>query len=316
MNKGQKIVLGLVVVGGGTALAVALSKKAEAEAPPPPPPGQGTIAVSWLPAELLPPYILIDGSVAGPFPFSVAPGAHTVSFGPIPPYTTPPDQVVQVVEGQTVQVVGTYILPAGADVVLNVFTFRDVQPYAPGSSHIADISLTNPTNRTINYWVFAYPSDPGEISEPITGTIGVGQLGPIPPGTWGTQFSITMPAADGVYPVWLRFYEYIAGAPLTYIKRVNTGQTATVGTAPPPPPSGWPIETQLASIYSYLTPGVGVWNEAGTLAYDPAAPYYPPSDLQELIPGQRYWISVTQACTLSYGGKSWSLVAGWNLITW
>ncbi len=313
MNRGQKVVLGVVVVGG-TALAIkALSKGAEAAPPSPPPSGQGSISVSWLPAELLPPYILIDGSLAGPFPVSVAPGQHTVSFGPIPPYTTPPDQVVQVAEGQTVQVVGTYIPPVSADVLLTVFTWRDVQPYAPGSSHIADISLTNPTNRSINLWVYAYPSDPGETSEPITGTIGIGQLGPIPPGSWSTQFSITMPAADGVYPIWLRFYEYIAGAPLAYIKRVNTGQTATVGTVSPPPPSGWPIETQLASIMPYL---IVVWNEAGTLAYDPRYPYYPPSDLQELIPGQRYWIDVSQACTLSYAGKTWNLVAGWTLITW
>ncbi len=312
MNRGQKVVLGVVVVGG-TALAIkALSKGAEAAPPIPPTPGQGVISVSWRPAELVPPYILIDGGIGAP-PYNVAPGAHTVGFGPVPPYITPADQVVQVEAGQTVQVVGVYIPPVSADVLLTVFTFRDVQPYAPGSSHIADISLAIPTNWSINLWVYAYPSDPGEISEPITGAIGVGQLGPIPPGSWSTQFSITMPAANGVYPVWLRFYEYIAGAPLAFIKRVNTGQTATVWTAPPPPPAGWPIETQLASIMPYL---IVVWNEAGTLCYDPAAPYYPPSDLQELILGQRYWIDVTQACTLSYGGKTWSLAAGWNLITW
>ncbi len=313
MNRGQKVVLGVVVVGG-TALAIkALSKGAEAAPPTPPPPGQGIISVSWLPAELLPPYILIDGSVAGPFPVSVAPGQHTVSFGPISPYTTPADQVVQVAEGQTVQVVGVYTLPSSPDITLDVFTWRDVQPYAPGSSHIADISLTNPTGRTINYWVYAYPSDPGDTSEPITGALCQANLGPIPPGSWSTQFSITMPAAVGVYPIWLRFYEYIAGAPLAYIKRVNTGLTATVGTVTPPPPSGWPVETQLASIQPYL---IVVWNEAGTLLYYPAAPYYPPSDLQELIVGQRYWIDVTQPCTLTYGGKTWSLAAGWNLVTW
>jgi hypothetical protein len=317
MNRGQKVVLGAVVVGG-TALAIsALSKRAEAAPPPPPPPpGQGSIAVSWLPAGLLPPYILIDGGVAGPFPVSVAPGAHTVSFGPIPPYTTPPDQVVQVVEGQTVQVVGTYIPPVSADVVLNVFTFRDVQPYEPGSSHIVDLTLTNPTNRTINYQVYAYPSDPGDVGEPIA--IGVGWLGPIPPGTWGTQFSITMPAADGVYPVWLRFYEYIAGAPLAFIKRVNTGQYFTVGyPPPPPPPPEWPIVTQLASVLPYIPSDSGVWvyRNSVWLMYSPYVPEWV-NTLQEIYPGEEVSIPVTQACTLTYGAKTWNLVAGWNTITW
>jgi len=312
MNRGQKIVLGVVVVGGGTALAVALSKGAKAAPPPPPPPGKGAISISLLPAGLVPPYILIDGGAAVLGSNTVDPGQHTVSFGPISPYTTPPDQVVQVLEGQTVEVVGIYTAPPSADVRLESFGFAGAEPFAPSSAQLAIIGYTNPTSRSINYQVYAYPSDPGDISEPVTGTIGIGRLGPTPPGSWSSQFNTNMPSVEGTYPIWLRFYEYIVGAPLAFIKRVYTGRSVVVGTVPPPPPPGWPIVDQVASIAAYL---VDVWSTVyPQQVYDPYN--LPTSDLREMLAGQQYWIEVVLPCTLSYAGKTWNLAQGQNLITW
>jgi hypothetical protein len=48
--------------------------------------------------------------------------------------------------------------------------------------------------------------------------------------------------------------------------------------------------------------------------YDTAAPAV--SDLSSLTKGQGYWMEVSEACTLLYGGNTYSLVAGWNLIGW
>ncbi|MBU2009818.1 MAG: hypothetical protein KJ624_08310 [Chloroflexi bacterium] len=399
MNRGQKVVLGVVVVGG-TALAVsALSKRAEAAPPPVVPPSlvegylsdiaasltldalaavrvrfegdyvagkltqpeyqqvydaylvrygelvgpaTATLDIKAVPVlagpygTILAPKVYVDGAWVGSAPvlWTLYPGTYTISWedkpggdNPAPGvayYQAPAAQTVTVAAGQTLVVEGTYtIVPAVVvppNITLDAFWFSNVQPFLPSSTHIAYINITNPTNRTINYYFDAYPFNPGNTGGEVAGRIGVGDIGPIPPGSWGTQLGITMPAAEGVYPLFLRFYENVAGFPLAYIKTVNTGQSVTVGSPPPPPPPppppGWPIIQQLASIYSYLSPGMGVWNEAGTLGFDPTAPYYPPSDLQELLVGQRYWISVTQACTLSYGGKTWNLAAGWNLITW
>ena len=307
----KKAVVAGVAFGLGAVVYFALKGKGQPP-PPPPPPGQGAINVSVLPAGLVPPYIWIDGGQAGPFPFPVAPGQHTVSFGPIPPYTTPPDQVVQVLEGQTVEVVGTYIAPVAADVVLDNFGFAAAEPFPPGSPQYTVLGITNPTTRVINYQVYAYPSDPGEVSEPITGAIGVGQLGPIPPGSWSTQFSITMPGQEGTYPIWLRFYEFVSGAPLAFIRRVFSGRSVVVGTVPPPPPPGWPIVAQVASIAANL---VDVWTAAPPYqVYDPYN--LPASNLQEMLVGQQYWIEVVLPSTLSYAGKVWNLAQGQNLITW
>ena len=48
--------------------------------------------------------------------------------------------------------------------------------------------------------------------------------------------------------------------------------------------------------------------------YDPAAPEV--SDLASLEQGKGYWIKVSEDCTLIYGGNTYNLKAGWNLIGW
>ena len=40
------------------------------------------------------------------------------------------------------------------------------------------------------------------------------------------------------------------------------------------------------------------------------------STLTRLTKGQGYWMQVTEDCTLTYGGNTYSLKAGWNLIGW
>lgn len=63
---------------------------------------------------------------------------------------------------------------------------------------------------------------------------------------------------------------------------------------------------------------VKVWGwDAATQSwklYDPAAPEV--SDLASLEQGKGYWIQVSEDCTLIYGGHTYSLKAGWNLIGW
>jgi len=40
------------------------------------------------------------------------------------------------------------------------------------------------------------------------------------------------------------------------------------------------------------------------------------SDLASLEKGKGYWIKVSEDCTLIYGGNTYNLKAGWNLIGW
>ncbi len=50
------------------------------------------------------------------------------------------------------------------------------------------------------------------------------------------------------------------------------------------------------------------------LVYDPTEGAT--STLDSLVTGQGYWIEVAEDCTLTYGSKTYTLTAGWNLIGW
>ncbi|MBM3157276.1 MAG: hypothetical protein FJ004_08330 [Chloroflexi bacterium] len=80
-----------------------------------------------------------------------------------------------------------------------------------------------------------------------------------------------------------------------------------IKTAPPT------VASALASISSKL---VRVWGYSGGTwsMYDPADAAG--SNLTALTAGQGYWINVSEAVTLIYGGYSYALSAGWNLIGW
>lgn len=67
-----------------------------------------------------------------------------------------------------------------------------------------------------------------------------------------------------------------------------------------------PIATQLVRIWGYSG---GAWS-----MYDPADAAG--SNLATLTSGAGYWINVNAACTLVYGGYSYALSSGWNLIGW
>ena len=72
-------------------------------------------------------------------------------------------------------------------------------------------------------------------------------------------------------------------------------------------------QNQLSGISTQV---VRVWGlSAGTWTmYDPADTVG--TDLASLTAGQGYFIKVSNACTLIYGGFTYTLVAGWNLIGW
>ncbi len=82
----------------------------------------------------------------------------------------------------------------------------------------------------------------------------------------------------------------------------------TVSTAPPT------VATAMSTISSSLVRVWGYTGSAGWEMYDPADTIG--SDLTGLTTGRGYWLSVDEAVTLVYGGSSWSLDAGWNLIGW
>jgi hypothetical protein len=73
------------------------------------------------------------------------------------------------------------------------------------------------------------------------------------------------------------------------------------------------VASALAGIASKL---VRVWGYSdGTWSmYDPADAAG--SNLTTLTAGKGYWINVSEAVTLIYGGYSYALSAGWNLIGW
>jgi len=67
-----------------------------------------------------------------------------------------------------------------------------------------------------------------------------------------------------------------------------------------------PIASQLVRIWGFSG---GTWS-----MYDPADAAG--SNLATLTPGSGYWINANAACTLVYGGYSYALSSGWNLIGW
>jgi hypothetical protein len=73
------------------------------------------------------------------------------------------------------------------------------------------------------------------------------------------------------------------------------------------------VQTILSGISSKV---VRVWGYSGGTwyMYDPADAAG--STLTTLTAGQGYWINVSEAVTLIYGGYSYALSAGWNLIGW
>jgi hypothetical protein len=87
--------------------------------------------------------------------------------------------------------------------------------------------------------------------------------------------------------------------------------TPTPTPVPTPTSTGTTVQSQTASISSHL---VRVWGYSGGTwyMYDPADAVG--SDLSTLTSGKGYWINVNADCTLVYGGYSYALSTGWNLI--
>jgi IPT/TIG domain len=77
--------------------------------------------------------------------------------------------------------------------------------------------------------------------------------------------------------------------------------------------AGATVQSQTSGISSYI---VRVWGYSGGTwyMYDPADAAG--SNLATLTSGRGYWINVNASCTLIYGGYSYALSSGWNLIGW
>jgi len=95
--------------------------------------------------------------------------------------------------------------------------------------------------------------------------------------------------------------------------------------AGPPPPElqGWPVEEQLNSCWNSIEGGGAegehaIWVWRGSLSRYLFYDFHDPlgSDLEEILAGDWVKLYLTMACVLSYAGKSWSLVEGWNEFQW
>jgi len=192
--------------------------------------------------------------------------------------------------------------PPGTDVSLVSFGWQGFGPNPSievATAPTAQATLSNPTAVNQVYW----------IDVKINGiAIGRGVSELMAPGAQG-DVAVTCNLAGvnpGTYSVTLAAYN----AEFSPIKTLETGTTLTVILQPP---TGLPIETQLASILPDLK---SAWVLRGGIYYvysviDPAA-----SDLQELFPGESVWLEVFRDTTLTYQGWTKQLVAGWNTVTW
>lgn len=73
------------------------------------------------------------------------------------------------------------------------------------------------------------------------------------------------------------------------------------------------IQQQMISIIIYLK-DVWVYRNGVWLVF--SVPFPLTNTLDRIFPGETATIQVTQACTLTYGGTSYQLVAGQNTIIW
>jgi hypothetical protein len=126
------------------------------------------------------------------------------------------------------------------------------------------------------------------LSQPLTDPVGA------------FTYTFTVPGlAAGAQPVSASDGDFTSGSTASaYFVITATGATVQSQTAG--------ISSQLVRIWGYSG---GTWS-----MYDPADAAG--SNLATLVAGNGYWINVNAACTLIYGGYSYPLSAGWNLIGW
>jgi hypothetical protein len=131
-------------------------------------------------------------------------------------------------------------------------------------------------------------------------------------GTGGSYYTyMTQPLTDalGAFSAAITVPGLAPGAQ-TVVANDGTNNVSAFFVIKSAPPT---VASALASISSKL---VRVWGYSGGTwyMYDPADTAG--STLATLTSGMGYWINVTEACTLIYGGYSYALSAGWNLIGW
>jgi hypothetical protein len=90
--------------------------------------------------------------------------------------------------------------------------------------------------------------------------------------------------------------------------------TVTAGAA-----SATPVATAFASIATNLVPNYVVWSFDNQTknwnSYD-STPGAPAGGLTGFSSGTIFWVQAASDCTLAYGGKQYTLYAGWNNLVW
>ncbi len=141
---------------------------------------------------------------------------------------------------------------------------------------------------------------------PIT-SLTLGNVAMVPGGTvltdalGGFSASMTIPGLSaGGYGVSAQVGSDAASTSFTISASAATAATAAAGFAT--------ISDCIVIAWAFDAP-TQAW-----LVYDPTEGAT--STLENLATGQGYWIEVAEDCTLTYGSKTYSLTAGWNLIGW
>ena len=129
------------------------------------------------------------------------------------------------------------------------------------------------------------------------GGVGMSTVGLVTDALGGFSSTATIPGlATGAKTITITIGADTATTYFTVTAAAATVATATTN-----------IASQLVRVWGYTA-------TSGWQMYDPADTVG--SDLTGLVDGRGYWMSVSEACTLIYGGSSWDLTAGWNLIGW
>jgi hypothetical protein len=230
------------------------------------------------------------------------------------------------ITGSTVTITFSYINTASAAASTTLTTIPD------GSGNIA-AAITVPADAAAGYATVAAADLKGNSAESKTFTV-PGAIITVTPTTGAAGTTVSLAGSGfGAYTaitVKIGNYQFLA-QPLTDPVGAFTYTFTVPGLAAGSQPvtasdgtstasayfvisaAGATVQSQTAGISSYL---VRVWGYSGGTwyMYDPADAAG--STLTSMTAGSGYWINVSQACTLIYGGYSYALSAGWNLIGW
>lgn len=278
-----------------------------------------------------------DGHLLGTTPLTrtiVNPGEYTITFEDWVgmPYRTPDPVTITIVAGETKTVVGVYTRVLGVVSLLECYWWMPPNKLSTisvlqtiGGLPSLYVKLKNTSEGWQSYSILVYFGQ-----TEVVGFWDFFNTYFMDPGAeWFGYVPITLSQSTpvGSYPVVLKIITGVPGQEgYTEVATLNTGVSiqVTAGAAPPPPPppSEETVALQLASCAGVIS-GVGVaagysvfcLRNGYWLAYDQIGPIRV-DDIGYFLTGDVVYLYLTSPCTLTYNGRSWTLVGGWNEFTW